>query len=553
MKRYGLLLIPVVFVLFYGIVYPNASILISSLQQDGHWSLANYRTVLTSPAILKSAYNSIWISVATVAGSALVGIGLAFFFHFLEFPGRRYFASLAAMPLFLPPLVGVIAFIFLYGESGVLSRLIVRVLHLHSPPWTLTGPGAILAVHIYSMYAYFYIFTANGLKSFNYSMLEAARTLGAGTFTRTFRVLLPLLSPALVSASLLTFMNSMASFSAPYLFGGATSLLTLQIYNSKVSGQWELAMAESFVLGLMSLILLLVLERERRVSGGSKGVAPVRYRPQNPLVRYAATVLGIVLSLFILLPILMLLLMSFVKDGSWTMEILPPVYTLENYAKVFHNRSLTEPVVNSLKMASLAALAAFLMALPLAYLLVRVRFTGRRLLAFLILIPSTLPGTVLGISFAASYNSTRLLNGGVILVGTFWILPIIYFIKSLPLVVRSTQAVFEQMDEQLEQASRSLGARPFYTFRRVVLPLIWPGAFSGATMAFAATLGEFVVSVLVYVPSSRPISVEIATQLRFFHLGTAAVLGVILILLTGTTLILGWKIAGLDSKVASGA
>lgn len=553
MKRYGLLLIPVVLILFYGIVYPNASILVSSLQQDGEWSLANYRTVLTSPAILKATWNSVWISLATVLGSAIIGIGLAFFYHFLEFPGRRYFASLAALPLFLPPLVGVIAFIFLYGESGVFSRLVAKLLHLNSPPWTLTGSGAILAVHIYSMYAYFYIFTTNGLKNLDYSMLEAARTLGAGILRGTFGVLLPLLSPALVSASLLTFMNSMASFSAPYLFGGATSLLTLQIYNSKVSGQWGLAMAESFVLGLMSLILLLGLERERRVSGGTKGVATVRYRPQSTLVRYAATILAVALSFFILLPTLMLLLISFVKDGSWTMEILPPVYTLENYTRVFTNRSMAEPIVNSLKMASLASLAAFLMALPLAYLLVRRRFAGRRFLAFLILIPSVLPGTVLGVSFAASYSSARPLTAGVVLIGTFWILPIIYFIKSLPLVVRSTQAVFEQLDEHLEQASRSLGAGSFYTFRRIVLPLIWPGAFSGATMAFAATLGEFVVSILVYVPSSRPISVEIATQLRFFHLGTAAVLGVVLILLTGTALILGWKIAGLDSKLVSRA
>ncbi len=549
MKRY-LLLIPFALILFYGILYPNASILISSFQKGGEWSLANYREVLTSPAILKSVWNSVWISLATVLGAAVVGVSLAFFFHFLEFPGRRYFASLSALPLFLPPLVGVIAFIFLYGESGVISRLISRTLDLKGPPWTLTGSGAILAVHIYSMYAYFYVFTTNGLKGFDYSMLEAARTLGAGTFRSTFKVLLPLLSPALVSASLLTFMNSMASFSAPYLFGGSTSLLTLQIYNSKVSGQWGLAMAESCLLGVISLLLLLGLERERRVSGGTKGVAPVRYRPQRALVRYAAVLLAVVLSLFILLPTLMLMLMSFVKDGSWTMEILPPVYTMENYVRVFGNRALIEPIVNSLQMASLAAFAAFVTALPLAYLLVRGRFLGRRFLMFLVLIPSVLPGTVLGMSFASAYSSPKPLTG--VLVGTFWILPIIYFIKSLPLVVRSTQAVFEQCDENLEHASRSLGASPFYAFRRVVLPLVWPGAFSGATMAFAATLGEFVVSILVYVPSSRPVSVEIATQLRFFHLGTAAVLGVALILLTGAALILGWRIAGLDSKAVSG-
>ncbi|KAF0249779.1 MAG: iron(III) transport system permease protein, partial [bacterium] len=158
------------------------------------------------------------------------------------------------------------------------------------------------------------------------------------------------------------------------------------------------------------------------------------------------------------------------------------------------------------------------------------------------------PGTVLGLSFAATFNQPRFFNAGLVLVGTFWILPIIYFLRILPLVLRSTQANLEQIDENLESASRSLGATFFYTLRKVTLPLILPGAISGTALAFATAMGEFVTSVIVYVPSSRPISIEIASQLRAFHLGNAAVYGVLLTIIIGISLIIGRRLATSESN-----
>jgi iron(III) transport system permease protein len=540
-------------VLAWGVFYPNLSIVIASFQKSGNWTLSNYSEIASSSSILRATWNSIWISVATVVGSAIAGVGLALLFQFYEFPGRRLFAALAPLPLFLPPLIGVLAFIFLYGESGILSRLVMRAFGMVSPPWRLNGPGAILAVHIYTMYTYFYIFTSAGLQRFDYSLLEAARVLGASQRHTLFKVLLPLLRPALISAGLLTFMNSMASFSAPYLFGGGTPMLTLQIFNTKVSNQWNLAMAESVILATLSLSGLFWLQRaQKKVIGGSKGVTAPRQMIQSRFARALATGGGLLISILLLLPPVMLLLMSFVKDGTWTMEVLPPVYTLENYKKVFSNPSFAEPIINSLSMSGMASLFNLIFSLPAAYLLVRGKFRGQKFLSLMVLVPSALPGTVLALSFAASFNRPTILTAGEVLVGTFWILPIIYFLRNIPLAVRSVQSSLEQFDENLEGASRNLGASFWYTLRRIILPLVWPGALSGAAMAFATSLGEFVASILVYVPSSRPISVEIASQLRYFQIGSAAVYGLILILLTGLSLIVSWRFAGLDSRTMAG-
>src|SRR4029077_17008451 len=106
-----------------------------------------------------------------------------------------------AVPSVLPPFVGVIAFLFLYGESGFVARAVQRLLGLPQPPWRLQGAGAILLVHAYSMYVYFYVFTRAGLAKLDASMLEAAQALGAGRWETLRRVILALLAPAVGGAA----------------------------------------------------------------------------------------------------------------------------------------------------------------------------------------------------------------------------------------------------------------------------------------------------------------------------------------------------------------
>ncbi|HZN07464.1 MAG TPA: hypothetical protein VFB65_11805, partial [Pyrinomonadaceae bacterium] len=148
-----------ILVLIYGVIYPNLFVVATSLQRDGSWTLANYREVLSQGIVIEALLNSIVLSIGTVLFCALVGVPLAFLFERFDFPGRRIFAALAALPLVLPPLVGTVAFIFLFGESGILAHSIQNLLGLQSPPWTLGGWSALLFFHTYTMYPFFYVLT----------------------------------------------------------------------------------------------------------------------------------------------------------------------------------------------------------------------------------------------------------------------------------------------------------------------------------------------------------------------------------------------------------
>src|SRR5204863_4347530 len=129
---------------------------------------------IASPADREALRTSIVISVASVFASLAIGVPLAFLLGRFEFPGRRLLRAVATLPAALPPLVGVIAFLFLYGESGVVTRAVQRTLGLEHAPWSLTGRSAIIFVHAYTMYVYVLLFVAAGLDLHDGTIEEAA-------------------------------------------------------------------------------------------------------------------------------------------------------------------------------------------------------------------------------------------------------------------------------------------------------------------------------------------------------------------------------------------
>ena len=551
-KRSAVLLVITLLVLFYGVIYPNLFVVILSLQRNDVLTLANYREVLSQSVVLEAILNSVGLSVFTVLLCAIVGVPLAFLFERFDFPGRRLFAAFAALPLVLPPLVGTVAFIFLYGETGILAHGIQNLFALERPPWSLQGWAALLFFHTYTMYPFFYVLTGAGLRRVDASLAEAARSLGASRSVVLRRVLLPQLTPSLIAAALLTFMTSMASFSAPLLFGGNVRVLTLEIFTARQRGDSVMAMTETVVLAIISLAALVFFQRyegtRKFAAATMKGAPRRRAAIASGKTRVLATIVAIVFAIVLVLPVATLVLVSFAREGSWTTQTLPSAYTFANYVRVFSEPLAVEVFVNSLSMSAIAAVASLLWSFCVVTLLVR-RGRGRlfdkswrRLLSLLVLIPWALPGTVVAVSVAEAYGGRSSFPGSLVLVGTFWILPVVYFLRFMPLVVRALQASMEQLDPALDEAAGSLGARAWQRFTRVTLPLVWPGAVAGTLLAFVIALGEYVASVLVFVPANRPISIAIASELRDFNLGAAAAYGVVLIVIISISMVAAGKL-----------
>ena len=524
-----LIAFPVIALLLWAVVYPNAAVVAGSFENGlGHW-----REFAASPADREALRTSLVISVASVFAALAIGVPLAFLLGRFEFPGRRILRAVATLPAALPPLVGVIAFLFLYGESGVVTRALQRTLGMEEAPWRLKGVGAIVFVHAYTMYVYVFLFVSAGLERFDATLDEAASGLGAGMWQRLRRVTLPLLMPAVAGSMLLVFMNALGSFSAPYVFGGGLRVLSTQILASKTNGALGLAYVETTVLALSAvagLILFRWLDRKRKFTSTGRG-GRTRRVIRSRRAQLAMSVLAALVVIILVLPHLMVVLVSFARDGAWTTQVLPPEYTLENYRRLFSERELWKPIINSVSMAVVATAANVVVCFLAAYLIVFRKFTGRRLLELLLALPWAIPATAIALGLAATFNRNDPATLRILLVGTFWILPLAYFIRDTPLVASAVESSLRQMDPSLEDAARGLGGSWFLTMRRVIIPAARPGLVAGALLAAVTAVGEFVASVVLYTHANRPISLEILAQLRALAFGTAASYSVLLIVL----------------------
>lgn len=549
-----LLVSPLFLILLAYVIYPLFETFVASMKIEEQLSLGNYVKFfsLEHTANLEALWTSLYISVLSVITCGIVGVTMAFLLERYEFPGRRILSVLALVPMALPPLIGVLSFTFLYGESGIIPRALKELFQLQQVPFSLKGIGGVLVVHTFTMYTYFYMTASAAIKGMDPSLEEAAASLGAGRIRIWLRVILPMLTPAMVASSLLVFMVSMASYTAPLIFG-IDRTMTMQIYLSRTNGDLDMAATQSTILSVVSILFLLLMrwyQGARNYQNLSKGVSVHRTEIKSPIGRYVSIVLSFIGTIILMLPILVLILISFSVNSTWTVQILPPEYTVQHYIDLFTDSKTWRPIANSLKLSAIATAGIVIFGVAAAYATVRLPFRGKTILDVLIMLPWALPGTVVAINLITAFSVPTVFSFGQVLIGTFWIIPLAYFVRHLPLVFRSTSATLLQMDGSVEEAARNLGASWWYSFRRVVFPMAFGGILAGALLAFVQSIGEFVASILIFTPSTTPLSVAIFQRMYNFEFGTASAYGVLQIIVIIIVLFLSQKLAGDKANTA---
>ncbi|MGZ8768654.1 ABC transporter permease [Aeromicrobium sp.] len=482
-----------------------------------------------SNAQINAIAGSITLAILSVIAAGILGTGVAVLLTRWEFPGRRFCQVLALLPIALPPLMGVWAFKLLFGVGGRIPFALHEWFGVPAKDLWLQDLAGVLIVHAMTMYPYFYLTVSAALMNADVSLEEASYSMGASRARTWLRVILPMLTPAVVAASLITFMSSMASYTAPLLFQ-YTNVMTQQIVIAKSNGDMRLASIIATMLALISIVFLAVIrvyEQRKIYRTQSKGGGRQRSTVTSPLARVAVALIAIPLTLLLVLPIIMILVLSLTAKGGWLATVLPTEYTLEWYAQMFSGIDFWRPVTNSLLMSLIAVGGAVVLGAGAAYVMSRLKFRGKLALDIAIMLPWALPGTVVAINLITAFSDPSPFAAGRVLVGTFAIVPLAYFVRFNPLVFRSSFASWSQLDPNLEDAARSLGATWRYAFRKVVLPLVSRGILAGALLAFVDGVGEFVASVLIYTPQWTPLSIEINNQNYQGNIGTGAVYGMI--------------------------
>lgn len=532
MKR--IIKLALLFVLGLFVLYPSIRTILVSLTADQGFSFDYYNYIFTTAGSLVAIKNTLIMGFLTVLICGFIGTFLAFFVHYFEFPFNRILDKVLLLPLVVPGLIIVFAFVQLYGESGMVTKTIQGIMGLESIPFRFSGLNGILIVHAYTQYIYFYMNVSVAIKELDRNIVNAAINLGASPFRVFWSIILPYIGPALISSSILTFMTGIGSFSAPNIIGGGFKVLTTQILLSKANMYMGLAAAQAVILSLFAMSYMgLSRYYEKKVSFqiNIREHKNQSIKIENPIIKGIFLLIALFIITMIFLPIITIIILSFVKPGTWMIEIFPSEFGIDNYIRIFTRKRSLAPFINSMRMALLAAILSVIVALPAAYTVTKTRTRLKPVFEFLLMLPFALPASAIAINMINGFSS--------VLLGKWVLLPLAYFVSMFPMAVRSVTISYERLKDQYMEASMNLGAGGVTTFLRIILPLVSPGVWSGFLLVFIRSLGEYTISAFLFTAANRPISMAMVNSMFEFEIGLAMAYGTLVLVMTvvGSTMI----------------
>lgn len=526
----GLLWVLLSFVLF-----PTLKTFQISLIGDNGLSFTNYLDFFSNEAYKIALKHSITIALLTVLVCGVIGTALAFLINFLDLPFKNLIDKLLILPIVLPGLIIVFAFMQLYGESGIITKTIQTVFNLNKAPFQLSGLKGIIFIHAYTQYVFFYINVSLAIKQIDRCAIDAARNLGSTKWQVFTTIIIPFIKPALIASSIITFMTGIGSFSAPSIIGGSYKVMTTQILLSKANNFMDLAATQVIILTAVSLTYLGMLryyEKKIKFRSSVKSIKIRPYKIKHTPIKLLLFILLILLVLSILLPVITITVLSFVKPGTWMIDIYPREFSLDNYIRIFSKSRSLEPFINSLFMAIITAGISMVVAIPASYIIVKTKSRFKLIIELLIMLPWAIPSSAIAINMINAFNKPTIFSGNRILVGTYILLPLAYFVSLIPLMFRTTTISLQHLNDTYIEASKSLKANHIQTFRRVILPIITPGIVSGVMLIIIRSIGEYTISAFLYTAQNRPISIAMVNGIFEYEIGLAMAYGSLIVLLT---------------------
>jgi iron(III) transport system permease protein len=214
-------------------------------------------------------------------------------------------------------------------------------------------------------------------------------------------------------------------------------------------------------------------------------------------------------------------------------------WTLENMERAL--RTAPEPIINSLMLASVAALAGTCFATIASYLIVKKRMWTVSVLDYVVMLPLAISGTVLGIALIQTYNS-----GMIILTGTWVIMAAALFVRKVPFSIRSASASLYSIPDSIEEASINLGVSPIASFFKVVLPVMKPAIFGAAILMWVTSLAEISATIVLYYGGMETMPIQMFRQIDAGYLARASAYGVILMIVIIVPIYLAVRFLKLD-------
>ena len=531
---------------FFGIflIYPLIRLFYDAFTTDqGVFTLMNFYDFFTDSFYLKTLVNSLLLGTATVVTTSIIGISLAFLLLRFEFPGRNLFSYLTIIPMVMPPLVGVMGFVFIMGRAGTVNVILMDYLGFSKPVNFMYGIHGVLLVETLHLFPLMTLSIVDALGKISPSLDEAAESVGSRGLRKFCDITFPLTTPGYVSGALLVFIWTFADFATP-LVVGIDNLLASQAYLNIVQfvdrRLFKMGIVISAIMVILAILFLIIAKQYVAIKDySSLSYSKIERKKISPWGRAGVVIFLLIVLIFAFIPYLGIALDSFGK--GWALTPLPVKYTLRYFERV----SIETPkfIINSLLYAGISVFICIIVGVPVAWVMARTKVPGRNLLDSLTTLILALPGTGIGIAYLRAFRDPLPFMNAALL-GMWVVIPIVLGVRRLPYTVRGTFASLLIVHRSFEEAAESVGAPKMKTFKDVTLPLIWKGVLVGSLYSFILALQEASATLLLVVPGHEMMTVGIFNFYIGGSVNEAAALGLILIILGAVCLFAISKIAG---------
>ncbi len=444
-------------------------------------------------------WNTLSLMVVVVFLAMMIGVILALGVTRLNVPGKKYFTWLLVMPLIIPPYVGAVAYIMIFGPTGLLGGIF--------PIYSFWGVAFVLTIFTYP---YVYLVARASLKKMNPNLEEAARSLGLNTFEILWKVILPLIRPAMGAGGILVGLYVLSDF-------GAISILRYNTFTSAI--YYQIGGYDNLSATVLSVVLIGMTLIVLWLEGwwGRRGSYSLSSSSQKEMEMLE---IGGWKYLLLILMILVVII-----------SVLLPLGVLSYWSFIGLQRGAVDQrffgyLLNSLKVAVLAAGISMFIGFPVVYL--NSRYPSKLTMFFQQLSYGgyALPGVIVALGIIFIFN--RYIP---FLYGSSFLIVIAYIIRFLPQGMQSGSASLESVSPRLDEAARNLGVPLWKVIGKVIFPLIYPGVFAGGALIFVSSMKELPATLLLRPPGFDTLAVRVWVEASeaIYHMAAPSALIIVIV------------------------
>lgn len=531
----GLLLVSCLWLLTV-VIFPLFTLFAKSLQdQEGRFvGLANFIYYFQTPALSNSLANSLFVSLATMVISVLLGFVFAYALTRTAMPGKAVFRTLAMMPLFAPTLLNGIVLVYLFGKQGLITRGFFGT--IPGVDIGLYGPVGIIISEVIFTFPQAVLILSIALRMTDARLYEASASLGASKIRTFFTVTLPGIKYGLLSSFFVCFVLAFTDFGAPKVVGGSYNILAVDIYK-QVIGQQNFTMGAviSVVLlipTMVAFILDRIIQRRQVAMFAARSVPLVPDR--QPLRDFLMLAFCSLTGLLILGFFATAVFASLVKVWPYNLELGLWHYTFRGTGGGGY-----DAFFNSVRMSFYTAIVGTAVTFFSAYLTEKTRGmrTFRQLSYFLSIIPLALPGMVIGLSYIFFFNAPTLSFLGLNLPNplhslylTMGILVLCNIVHFYTVSFLTATTALKQMDREFESVAESMAVPFTKTFFRVTVPVCLPAILETGMYFFVNSMATVSGVIFLYSSNTRLASVGIANMDDAGDIAPACAMAVLVVL-----------------------